>query len=154
MPIAIVMSLQNAIPAILAEDTAQELVARLQGLQEAPELADEAAARIWLQSLPAPSGWFVSIEEAKAHVKRYHEAVPIIPGATIREAREALGMPRDAFAEALGIGGNPNTRHKTIFDIEREAINKSSGKPRVLNPSAVKRLQALMAERGLDLLGD
>ncbi|WP_406644712.1 hypothetical protein QEZ52_12625 [Aliisedimentitalea scapharcae] len=96
MPIAIVTSLLHPIPAILAEDTGRGLIARLQGLHKAPELTDEHSARIWLQSLPAPSGWFVSIEEAKAHVKRCHQGAPTIPGATIREAREALGMARDA----------------------------------------------------------
>ncbi|MGH1415362.1 MAG: hypothetical protein ACRBB0_17875 [Pelagimonas sp.] len=149
MPIAIVMSQSGAIPAIIAEDTTADLVAALTALADAPDLANEGAARLWLQSLPQPSGWFKTAEEARAHVQRMKEDVPILPGAEIAAAREALGLGRAQFASALGMGGNDNTRHKAIFDIENEAINKSSGRPRVLNPNATLRLRALMAENGL-----
>lgn len=151
MPVAIVMSENEAIPAILSEATAADLVGALAGLKEAPSLGSEEAAREWLQGLPAPSGWFATVEEARAHVKRIHQPVPVLPGAVIQAAREALGLTRAEFASKLGIGGNPNTRHKTIFDIENEAINNSSGKPRVLNPNATERLKALMAESQLEI---
>jgi hypothetical protein len=152
MPIAIVLSTQGAVPAILAEDTAEDLVARLAALKEAPEFKDQAEARLWLQGLPAPSGWFHTVEEAKAHVQRMQEPAPMLAGATVATARKALGMGRAQFATALGMGGNDNTRHKSIHDIEIEAINKSSGRRRVLNPAAVGRLQALLAEKGLEEL--
>lgn len=149
MPVAIIVSENDAIPAIFAEDTSRALLDALKRLSEAPALKTEHEARLWLQSLPAPSGWFGSTQEAKLHVQRIHQDVPILPGAEVARARQALGLGRAEFAKKLGIGGNDNTRHKTIFDIEREAINKSSGKPRVLNPNAVQRLKALMAENGL-----
>jgi hypothetical protein len=76
----------------------------------------------------------------------------MLAGATVATARKALGMGRAQFATALGMGGNDNTRHKSIHDIEIEAINKSSGRRRVLNPAAVGRLQALLAEKGLEEL--
>lgn len=151
MPVAIVMSQEGAIPAIIMQDTATDLVKDLAGLVEAPALQDENAARIWLQSMPAPSGWFNTVEEARAHVQRIHQAANPLPGALIQEARKALNMGRAEFATALGYGGNDNTRHKAIFEIENDAINKSSGRPRVLNPNAIERLKALMAEHGLDI---
>lgn len=151
MPVAIVMSQEGAIPALLMEDTADALVKALAGLAEAPALEGEDAARIWLQGLPAPSGWFNTPAEASAHVKRIHQPAPILSGRTVQEAREALGMSRAAFASALGIGGNDNTRHKSIFEIENESLNRSSGRPRILNPNAVERLKALMAQNQLEL---
>lgn len=151
MPVAIIMPQEGAIPALLMEDTAIDLVKALAGLSEAPPLEGEDAARIWIQGLPAPSGWFNTLAEASAHVKRIHQPPPILSGRAVQEAREALGMSRAVFASALGMGGNDNTRHKSIFDIENEALNKSSGKPRILNPSAVARLKALMAENQLKI---
>ena len=59
-------------------------------------------------------------------------------------------LNRAEFAETLGYDGNTKTRHKTILEIENESLNKATGRPRVLNPIAVRRLQALVAEHGLD----
>lgn len=42
-------------------------------------------------------------------------------GAELRSIREALGMTRAEFAEALGFKGNDNTRHKQIFEMESGA---------------------------------
>jgi len=106
---------------------------------------------LWLQVLPAPSGWFGTADEARAHVKRTHQAAPILPDKIVQDAREQLGLSRAAFASRLDKGGNDNTRHKSIFEIETEALNKSSGRARILNPNAVERLKALMAEYELDL---
>lgn len=150
MPVAIVMSQAGAIPAVLMENTVAELVERLQGLQEAPDLKNADQARQWLQELPAPSGWFNTPKEARAHVRRIHQDVPSLPGEEIRAAREALGLTREDFATRLGYGGNKNTRHKLIFEIENEATDRKSGKLRVMNASATLRLRALMAEHGLE----
>jgi len=134
------------------EETAAALIARKQVLTESPALQNEDTARLWLQELPAPSGWFSTADEARAHVKRTHQAAPILPGKMVQDAREQLGLSRALFASRLGMGGNDNTRHKSFFfEIETEALNKSSGRPRVLNPNAVERLKALIAEHGLDL---
>ncbi|MEP3635220.1 MAG: hypothetical protein ABJM82_16175 [Shimia thalassica] len=46
------------------------------------------------------------------------------------------------FAEAIGYAGNPNTRHKTIWEIENG--EKS------LRPDAVRALRALLADRSID----
>ncbi|MFS4580347.1 hypothetical protein [Phaeobacter sp. C3_T13_0] len=151
MPVAIVMSQKGAIPAIIMQDTAAKLVEALAALVEAPVLKDEDAARIWLQGMPAPSGWFKTVEEARAHVKRMHNSVPTMYGDVVKDARKSLGLSCADFAAALGYNGNHNTRGKTMNDIEHGKLNKSSGRPLTLNPHAVERLKALMAEHGLDL---
>ena len=74
MPIAIAFSTTGAIPGVIYEDTSEALVRALRKLKEAPALETEEDARLWLQSLPAPSGWFASTREAKAHLKRWQEA--------------------------------------------------------------------------------
>lgn len=149
MPVAIVISRGDIIPAILYEESVVALVARLQSLAEAPALRSEQEARIWLQSLPEPSGWYDTPEEAKAHVVRLKQDAPILPGATVEKARKALGLSRFKFGEALGMGGNQNTINKSIAEIEGEALHKTTGKTRVLNPIATRRLFALLAEEGL-----
>lgn len=149
MPIAIVISAHGAIPAVIEEKTEKGLLKRLADLTEAPALTDADSAREWLQTLPMPSGWFATQAEAMAHVERMQQPTPILPGATVKAAREALQMSRASFAAKLGIGGNDNTRHKAIFEIENESLNKSSGRPRVLNPDATRRLQALLAQHRL-----
>ncbi|MBU2941427.1 helix-turn-helix transcriptional regulator [Shimia thalassica] len=63
-------------------------------------------------------------------------------GEAVSEARVALSMSRADFAEAIGYAGNPNTRHKTIWEIEKG--EKS------LRPDAVRALRALLADRSID----
>ncbi|MBT3142926.1 hypothetical protein KL867_17795 [Ruegeria litorea] len=150
MPVAIVMSNHGAIPAVLMEDTAAALIKRLQSLEGTPELKTDDQARQWLQEQPHPSGWFSTPSEARAHVKRTHEATPVLSGEEVSTARKALGMSREEFATALGYGGNSNTRHKLIFEIENEATDRKSKKLRIMNASATLRLRSLMAEHGLD----
>lgn len=149
MPVAIIMSMQNRVPAIIQEDTALALVERLNTLEEANNLNGIHEAQEWLQTLPWPSGWFDTAKAAHDHVQRAHQGVEILSGEFIRKAREKLGMSRAAFADAIGMGGNANTRHKQIHEIENEKINPSSGRPRVLNPNATLRLRALLAEHEL-----
>ncbi|EBA18416.1 hypothetical protein RSK20926_11874 [Roseobacter sp. SK209-2-6] len=154
MPIAIIISHEDIAPAILQEDKAADLLKAINALTVTPDLGNEDSARLWLQEQPAPSGWFNTLEEAQAHVRRCHNPVPILPGKVIQRTREAMGMTRAEFARALGIGKTDKNRHTEIFNIEIEKINKSSGRPRVLNPKATERLMALAAEHGLNLLKD
>ncbi len=146
MPVAIVVSEGNAIPAIFAEDTERALLEALRDIDRAPELKSANAAREWLQALPQPSGWFATAAEASAHVQRIHRPVPAPTGQEVRTARESLGMSRAEFATALGFGGNDNTRHKLVHDIEVEAVDRKSGKQRILNAQATLRMRALVSE--------
>ncbi|MEP3778559.1 MAG: helix-turn-helix transcriptional regulator [Shimia thalassica] len=66
----------------------------------------------------------------------------LFSGKAVSEARDALSMSRADFAEAIGYAGNPNTRHKTIWEIEKG--EKS------LRPDAVRALRALLADRSID----
>lgn len=150
MPVALVFSRQDVIPAIIYEDTADLLVDRLRALKAAPELSDEQEARQWLQSLPMPSGWFSTIDEASAHVQRLNKDTEILPGAEVKAARQELGLTQAEFAQALGLGGNPDTRRRLIRAIEGEEVEKKTGKPRYLGVTATQRLLALMAARGLE----
>lgn len=150
MPVAILLSDQGVVPAVMYEDSAEALVARLAGLPGAPALTSEQEARLWLQSHPEPSGWFCEINEAAAHVRRFKEDAPILSGAKVKAARDALGLSRFAFGQAIGMGGNQNTVNKSIAEIETEAEHRTTGKKRVLNPSATRRLIALLAEKRLE----
>lgn len=150
MPIALVFTKGGAIPAVLQEDTADALVKALGGLQEAPALKNEEEARIWLQQLPMPSGWFASIEEARAHLKRWKEETPPLTKEEVQEARKNLGMSQTEFATAIGIGGNPDTRRRFITAVEKGEIQPKTSAPRTLSIDATRRLRALMAENGLN----
>ncbi|WP_299686650.1 hypothetical protein [uncultured Tateyamaria sp.] len=150
MPVAIVMSNGSAIPAVLSENTESALLDALRNLSDAPALKTAHEARQWLQSLPAPSGWFGSPTEARAHVQRMHEPVPAPSGDEVRHARESLSMSRADFATALGFGGNTNTRHKLMHDIEVEAVDRKSGRQRVLNAQATMRMRALLSDASID----
>ena len=149
MPVAIVISRNDVIPALHFETSVVALVQRLQSHVEAPELASEQDARLWLLSLPQPSGWFETIAEAKAYAERLKESVPILSGETVRAARLALGFGPAEFAEQLGYGGSQNTRNKSIWQIETSQVDKKSGKLRVLNAEATRRLRGLLAEKAI-----
>lgn len=141
MPIAIVLSETDVIPAILVEADAHQLVAQLRALRATPAtVTDEETARVWLQTLPEPSGWFTGMAEANAHLDRMAREPDMTP-AEIAAARESLGLTRVALAEAVGIGGNDNTRHKRMWEIEQ-------GQAR-LNPTATRRLRALLARKAI-----
>lgn len=150
MPVAIVFDRGGAIPAILQEDTPGKLVAALCALKAAPDLKTEQQARIWLQEeCPAPSGWFADVDEATAHFQRWRNQAPALTKDEVREARESLGMSQAEFAEAIGIGGNRETKRRFIVAVEKGEIQAKTGTPRVLSKDATQNLKALMAERGL-----
>lgn len=143
MPIAIVLLPSGIIPGIFSDDDASRLLATLRGLSGAPVLPDVATARAWLLSLPEPSGWFDTTAEATAHLDRLQADEPPMNGADVLAAREALGLGRAEFAEAIGFVGNPNTRNKTIWQIETGQDGK------VLGPKPARRLRAILARQGL-----
>ncbi len=68
MPVAIVMHCKNTIPAVLHDVSDDQLLHRLQEFSDAPHDLVEETARLWLLSLPAPSGWFNSIADARSHI--------------------------------------------------------------------------------------
>lgn len=74
MPIAIVMLPDHPVPAILHEDSDIDLANRVGHLSAAPCTLREDAARLWLLSLPAPSGWFNSIGDARTHIEDWVNA--------------------------------------------------------------------------------
>lgn len=138
MPIAIILSPGDVIPAILSYEKDAELLAALRNLTFSPILEDVQAAREWLQTLDEPSGWFGSMTEANAYLHRL-ERESEISASGVTAARKKLGMSMEAFAAALGMGGNENTRAKRIWEIE-------AGRAR-LNPMATRKLRALLARR-------
>lgn len=143
MKLAIVVTAEmNAIPAIFYGDTVADLLAQIRPLAGTPALQDEEAARAWLATLPEPSGLFLSEEEAKAHLARIRDARPAdISPDDVQAVRAKLKMTRADFAEALGIGGNSNTRHKVMWEFE-------TGKKPVSLVLA-RKIRSLAAENGL-----
>ncbi len=141
MPIAIVLSQVGNIPAVLSHDNDAELLAAINALQEAPQLADRPAAEEWLAGLPAPSGWYPNADAAKARVAAMAQPLDVTPD-QIKEARKSLGLSQAEFATAIGLGGNDQTRKSTVFDMEK-------GKRR-MNPQLIGKMTALLAKAGLD----
>lgn len=139
MPIAIALLPGGIIPGIFADDSTDRLLATLRGLVGAPALPDVAAARAWLLTLPEPSGWFDTAAEANAHLDRLQADDQPMTGPEVARAREALNLGRAEFGEAIGFTGNPNTRNKTIWEIE-------TGQ-KVLGPKPSRKLRALLAQR-------
>lgn len=117
MPVAIIV-LEGQLPAIIQERTNAELINRLNELTDAPHMEDVSAARNWLQSLPFPSGWFLNAEIAKMHVRQGARPATMSP-VELTTIRESLHLSRADFAERIGYKGNPNTRHKQIFELEQ-----------------------------------
>ena len=70
MPLAIVFADNEIMPSIWSEDTEEILLQRLNSIVFAPELADVNSAREWLASLPEPSGWFATTQEAANYTAR------------------------------------------------------------------------------------
>ncbi|MDO6799347.1 helix-turn-helix domain-containing protein [Shimia thalassica] len=141
MPVAIAIFESDVVPAVLMHDSDQALLAALRALKPAPDLHDTTAAKAWLAGLAQPSGWYDSPEAAKAETARLRKSERLT-GPAVSEAREMLGLSRADFAAAIGYAGNPNTRHKTMWEIEKG--EKS------LRPDAVRALRALMADHSLD----
>ncbi|MFC0159559.1 hypothetical protein [Mameliella alba] len=132
MSVAIVLSAEGQLPDLFVEDTTEMLLARLQGLAEAPAISDIHAARLWLTGLPEPSGWFNTVPEALAYTERLKRQARA--GAEeVATARQTLRLSRADFAACLGIGGNPNTRHKFNFEVENGQKKLSAPATRIMH---------------------
>ena len=145
MPVAIVIFEDDTVPAILSGRSEIELVQKISDLVKAPNVETKEQAIAWLLSLPAPSGWFASVEEAKARVAQLTQPVDVTPD-QIKSARKKLGMSQAEFARALGVGGNDNTLKGTTFDMEK-------GKLR-MNPQRIAIMRRLLSEKGLSELDE
>ena len=115
MPIAIVMSRGNVVPAIIHQETIGGLIDALNGLSECPEVNSEIAAKEWLMQLPELSGWYNHINEARAAIQRLKRDQEVMSPKEVSDAQKHLGLSNSEMAELLGIGGNPNTK-KTEVD--------------------------------------
>ncbi|AVX04364.1 hypothetical protein MXMO3_01839 [Maritalea myrionectae] len=145
MPVAIAVLPDGVIPAIYSEKTNDALLSRLRTIKDAPDLKNVAEAQSWLATLQEPSGWFANAELARLYTSRMREEVQF-SGPIIVEAREALGeegkpVSRARFGAMIGIGGKDNTRHKTVFDAEREKIK--------LSKQASRQMLSVLAEKQL-----
>ena len=141
MPLAIVFTDNDIMPSIWSEDTDEILLQRLNRIIFAPELTDVNSAREWLALLPEPSGWFATTQEAANYTARLKQEKRAT-AEDVTQAREKLGLSRADLAEAIGIGGHSNTRHKTIYDIEKGKFLLSSG--------ASRSLRAVLTARELE----
>lgn len=144
MKLAILFTNQNAMPSIFHAEAMSDLLDQLRAVRGAPDLPDEAAAREWLATLHEPSGLFLSMAEAKAHLARVREArsADLTPE-DVQGIRDELKMSRADFADAIGFGGNTNTRHKLIWEVE-------NGRKPITQVMASK-IRALAAEGRLQL---
>lgn len=140
MPIAIVFADNDIMPSIWREKTEALLLESLKDIGFAPELLDVNSAREWLTTLPEPSGWFATAQEAANYIDRLKRE-NCATAKEVSSAREKLGLSRADFAEAIGIGGNSNTRHKTIYEIEKGKF--------LLSASASRRLRARLTKHAL-----
>lgn len=137
MPLAVVFSHGNAVPAVISEPTDDAMLRALEALQDAPTLPDTHAARMWLLSQPVPSGLYDNPTEAKASIAQFLALDPEMSGDEMQSIRKGLGLSRAAFATLLGFGGNDNTRHKHVFDME-------NGKKTIM-PEKARRARAIAA---------
>ncbi len=140
MPVAIVIWDSDVIPAVLMEKTDSDLLASLRAMKHSPDISDVNAARAWLSTLPAPSGWYTDTAAAMAETARMRND-DRMTGEPVAVARNALGLSRAELAERIGYNGNSNTRHKTMFEVEKG--DKS------LSPQATRALRGLLAEHGI-----
>ena len=145
MPVAIIMSKIGNIPAVIFENEEEDLLEYLKELIESPKLANIEDARVWLASLPAPSGWFESLRLAKAATEALKVPIDATPD-EIKKARQFLSMSQTEFARALGVGGNNNTVRKIAFEWEK-------GTKR-MNEQAVKKRRAIVLERQITKVPD
>jgi len=140
MPVAIVLSQEGRIPAIFSETSDAALLDALRSVVDAPPLGGVNDAKEWLAQMPEPSGWFDTARLALLHTERL-KASARAGGDEVREARSRLGVGRAEFASAIGIGGNSNTQHKFIYEVERGAKD--------LSAPATRAMRALLAEAEL-----
>ena len=133
MPVAIVV-LPETIPAIYSEKTESALLDRLRNLKGAHNFQTRREAVDWLRSLALPSGWFIDVDAAKTFTQQCRDETPMTPE-ELATIREKVGMTRADFATALGYGGNSNTRHKHVHELE-------AGKKAIM-PEKAQRARAL-----------
>ena len=140
MPVAIAVFKDDTVPAILSAPTEVELIASISSLAKAPNVATKEQAIAWLLSLPSPSGWFDSVDQAKARVAQHSQPLEVT-SEQIKSARKALGLSQAEFARALGVGGNDNTLKTTTFNLEK-------GKLR-MNQQRIATMHRLLSEKGI-----
>jgi hypothetical protein len=104
MPIAVVLP-ENTPPAILEEATETALFDAVCALAATPDAAKESpeALRAWLDTLPPPSGWFASVEDAAAYKKKSQFARD---SRLLATARKQLGYTQREMTGALGLVDN------------------------------------------------
>jgi len=142
MPIAIVMSRGNVVPAIIHQKTIGGLIDALNGLSECPGVNSEIAAKEWLMQLPEPSGWYNHMNETRAAIQRLKRDKDVMSPKEVSDAQKHLGLTNAEMAELLGIGGNPNTK-KTEVDKLKTGRKK-------MGPERTRKLQAILSEYSLD----
>lgn len=119
MPLVIVMN-ADAIPAIVTDAKAENVVRQIAGFKEAPSgLATEQDARAWLATLPSPSGWYSDAAEARAVIAQMRRNEPPMPPAELEAIRTRLDLTREAFGALIGYAGNSNSRHKQVWEMEK-----------------------------------
>lgn len=143
MPIAIVMSRGNVVPAIIHQDTSGGLIDALNGLSECPGVNSEIAAKEWLMQLPEPSGWYDHMNEARAAIQRLKRDQEVMTPKEVADAQKHLGLSNAEMADLLGIGGNPNTK--------KTEVDKIKTGRRSLEPERTRKLQAILSEFSLDV---
>ena len=141
MPIAIVMSRGNIIPAIIRQDTNSCLIDALNGLSECPGVTSVITAKEWLMPLPEPSGCYEHINEAKAAVQRLKRDQEVMSRKEVSDAQKLLGLSNAEMAELLDIGGNQNTK--------KTEVDKIKTGRRSLGPERTRKLQAVLIGRAI-----
>jgi len=141
MPIAIVMSRGNIIPAIIRQDTNNCLIGALNGLSECPGVISVISAKEWLMQLPEPSGCYEHINEAKAAVQRLKRDQEVMSRKEVSDAQKLLGLSNAEMAELLDIGGNQNTK--------KTEVDKIKTGRRSLGPERTRKLQAVLIGRAI-----
>ena len=141
MPIAIVMSRGDIVPAVIHQDTSGGLIDALNELSECPGINSEIAAKEWLMQLPEPSGWYNHINEARAAIQRLKRDQEVMSPKEVADAQKHLGLSNAEMADLLGIGGNPNTK-KTEVDKLKTGRKK-------MGPERTRKLQAILSEYSL-----
>lgn len=101
MPIVIVMSPADRIPAIISARSDVELLAALNTLFVVPALADVQAALDWVLTLHEPSGWFADTVQAMAYLDKFDGG--LVKSAENSGAAGAIGQSLQDLAETLSI---------------------------------------------------
>jgi DNA-binding transcriptional regulator YiaG len=139
MPVAIIIK-PGAVPAALFRASENQLVQDVAAIAGRP-LLTVSETRQFLANMPAPSGWFDTLEDAASAAERQRSVPAMAPG-ELAQIRAAIGLSRADFARAIGYHGNSNTGHKQVFEME------NGKKPISAEKAAAAR--ALAALRAID----